>query len=110
MQGETNFYERVYELVRQIPEGRVTSYGAIARVLGSAGSARMVGYALRYSFAAVPPVPAHRVVNRMGLLSGKAAFGSATMMEQLLANEGIKVVDDKVLDFDKLFWEPNDQR
>lgn len=106
MQAEKNFYERVYELVRQIPEGRVTSYGAIARVLGSAGSARMVGYALRSSFSAQPPVPAHRVVNRVGLLSGKAAFGSPTMMEQLLENEGVKVEDDKVLNFDKLFWEP----
>lgn len=110
MQEEKNFYERVYELVRQIPEGRVTSYGAVARFLGSAGSARMVGYALRSSFSTVPPVPAHRVVNRIGLLSGKAAFGSATMMEQLLANEGVKVKDDKVMDFDKLFWEPNDER
>ena len=106
MQEEKNFYERVYELVRQIPEGRVTSYGAIARVLGSAGSARMVGYALRSSFSARPPVPAHRVVNRVGLLSGKAAFGSATMMKQLLENEGVKVEDDKVVDFDNLFWEP----
>lgn len=106
MQEEKNFYERVYELVRQIPEGRVTSYGAIARVLGSAGSARMVGYALRSSFSASPPVPAHRVVNRVGLLSGKAAFGSANMMEQLLRNEGVKVEDDKVVNFDKLFWEP----
>lgn len=106
MQEERNFFERVYELVRQIPEGRVTSYGAIARVLGSAGSARMVGYALRSSFSAQPPVPAHRVVNRVGLLSGKAAFGSPTMMEQLLENEGVRVEDDKVVDFDKLFWEP----
>lgn len=106
MQEERNFFERVYELVRQIPEGRVTSYGAIARVLGSAGSARMVGYALRASFSAKPPVPAHRVVNRTGLLSGKAAFGSPTMMEQLLENEGVKVEDDKVVNFDKLFWDP----
>lgn len=106
MPQEKNFYERVYDLVRQIPEGRVTSYGAIARVLGSAGSARMVGYALKSSFSAIPPVPAHRVVNRVGLLSGKAAFGSATMMEQLLDNEGIKVEEDKVVNFDQLFWEP----
>lgn len=109
MRKENNFYERVYELVRQIPEGRVTSYGAIARVLGSAGSARMVGYALRHSFSAVPPVPAHRVVNRAGLLSGKAAFGSDSMMEQLLTNEGVEVADDKVINFDKLFWEPADE-
>lgn len=106
MQEERNFFERVYELVRQIPEGRVTSYGAIARVLGSTGSARMVGYALRSSFSAQPPVPAHRVVNRVGLLSGKAAFGAPTMMEQLLENEGVRVEDDKVVNFDELFWEP----
>ncbi len=106
MKEEKNFYDRVYELVRQIPEGRVTSYGAIARVLGSTGSARMVGYALRASFSANPPVPAHRVVNRIGLLSGKAAFGSETMMEQLLVNEGVKVEDDKIVNFEKLFWEP----
>jgi methylated-DNA-protein-cysteine methyltransferase-like protein len=106
MHEEKNFYERVYDLVRQIPEGRVTSYGAIARVLGSAGSARMVGYALRSSFSATPPVPAHRVVNRIGLLTGKSAFGSATMMEQLLENEGVKVENDKVLDFGQLFWSP----
>ncbi len=110
MLEEKNFYERVYDLVRQIPEGRVTSYGAIARVLGSAGSARMVGYALRSSFAATPPVPAHRVVNRIGLLTGKAAFGSATMMEQLLENEGIKVENDKVLNFSQLFWDPEYER
>lgn len=107
MHKENNFYERVYDLVRQIPEGRVTSYGAVARVLGSTGSARMVGYALRHSFSATPPVPAHRVVNRVGLLSGKAAFGSPTMMEQLLENEGVKVEDDKVVNFDNLFWEPD---
>lgn len=106
MRQENNFYERVYKLVRQIPEGRVTSYGAIARVLGSTGSARMVGYALRHSFSAVPPVPAHRVVNRVGLLSGKTAFGSENMMEQLLTNEGIQVEEDKVVNFDILFWEP----
>jgi methylated-DNA-protein-cysteine methyltransferase-like protein len=110
MHEKKNFYERVYDLVRQVPEGRVTSYGAIARVLGSAGSARMVGYALRSSFSATPPVPAHRVVNRIGLLTGKAAFGSATMMEQLLENEGVKVENDKVLNFSQLFWEPEYER
>jgi methylated-DNA-protein-cysteine methyltransferase-like protein len=66
----------------------------------------MVGYALRSSFSAVPPVPAHRVVNRIGLLSGKSAFGSSTMMEQLLENEGVKIVNDQVINFDQLFWEP----
>lgn len=102
-----NFYERVYELVRLIPEGRVTSYGAIARALGTAGSARMVGYALRSSFSVTPPVPAHRVVNRLGILSGKAAFGSENMMQQLLENEGVEVNDDKVVNFDEIYWQPD---
>jgi len=101
-----NFFERVYGIVRQIPEGRVTSYGAIARVLGAGGSSRMVGYAMRAAGGAYPPVPAHRVVNRVGLLTGKRAFGSPTMMAQLLENEGVVVVDDKVVDFDQVFWDP----
>ncbi|MEC3880816.1 MGMT family protein [Parapedobacter sp. 10938] len=101
-----NFFERVYGLVRQIPEGRVTSYGAIARALGAGGSSRMVGYAMRAAVGLHPPVPAHRVVNRVGLLSGKRAFGSPTMMAQLLANEGVEVADDKVVDFDRVFWDP----
>lgn len=101
-----NFFERVYGLVRQIPEGRVTSYGAIARALGAGGSSRMVGYAMRAAGGAHPPVPAHRVVNRTGLLTGKRAFGSATMMAQLLENEGVVVVDDKIVDFEQVFWDP----
>lgn len=108
MKEEKNFFERVYEVVRKIPEGRVTSYGAIARTLGAAGSARMVGYALRSSHSATPTVPAHRVVNRIGLLSGKAAFGSPTMMEQLLHNEGVHVEDDQVIEFEHLFWNPQE--
>lgn len=103
------FYERVYAIVREIPEGRVTSYGAIARALGTAGSSRMVGYALRASQGVYPPIPAHRVVNRIGLLTGKAAFGSPTMMEQLLENESVSVEDDRVVDFKKLFWEPENE-
>ena len=104
---ETNtFYDRVYELVRKIPEGRVTSYGAIARALGTAGSSRMVGYALRASQGIYPPIPAHRVVNRIGMLTGKAAFGSPTMMQQLLENESVIVEGDQVVCFKKLFWEP----
>lgn len=102
-----NFFKRVYEIVRQIPEGRVTSYGAIARALGSAGSSRMVGYALRAASSAYPPVPAHRVVNRAGMLTGKTAFGSPVLMQQLLENEGVRIVDDRVVDFDSIFWEPN---
>lgn len=105
MKGD-NFFELVYGVVRQIPEGRVTSYGAIARALGAGGSSRMVGYAMRAAGSAYPPVPAHRVVNRVGLLTGKRAFGSPTMMAQLLANEGVAVVDDKVVDFEQVFWDP----
>lgn len=84
----------------------MTSYGAIARALGTAASSRMVGYALRASQGVYPPIPAHRVVNRIGLLTGKAAFGSPTMMEQLLENEGVTIQDDRIVDFKKLFWEP----
>ncbi len=101
-----NFFERVYGIVRQIPEGRVTSYGAIARALGAGGSSRMVGYAMRAAGGIYPPVPAHRVVNRVGLLTGKRAFGSPTMMAQLLANEGVEVDDDRVVHFDRVFWDP----
>ncbi|MGK6352040.1 MGMT family protein [Parapedobacter sp. DT-150] len=101
-----NFFERVYQLVRQIPEGRVTSYGAIARALGTAGSSRMVGYAMRAAHTAYPPIPAHRVVNRAGVLSGKRAFGSPTLMQQLLENEGVEVRDDQVVDFERVFWDP----
>ena len=101
-----NFFERVYGIVRQIPEGRVTSYGAIARALGAGGSSRMVGYAMRAAGGVHPPVPAHRVVNRVGLLTGKRAFGSPTMMAQLLGNEGVAVVDDKVVEFERVFWNP----
>lgn len=101
-----NFFERVYGIVRQIPEGRVTSYGAVARALGAGGSSRMVGYAMRAAGGAHPPVPAHRVVNRVGLLTGKRAFGSPTMMEQMLENEGIVIVDDRIVDFERVFWDP----
>lgn len=103
---DVNFFEQVYQVVRQIPAGRVTSYGAIARALGSAGSSRMVGWAMRAAHTARPPIPAHRVVNRVGLLSGKLAFGSPTLMQQLLENEGVNVVDDRVVDFAAVFWDP----
>ncbi|WP_257658400.1 MGMT family protein [Parapedobacter lycopersici] len=106
MQQDDNFFEQVYQVVRQIPEGRVTSYGAIARALGTAGSSRMVGYAMRAAHRANPPIPAHRVVNRIGVLSGKMAFGSPTLMQQLLENEGITIVDDQVTDFSRVFWDP----
>jgi methylated-DNA-protein-cysteine methyltransferase-like protein len=101
-----DFYEQVYDLVRQIPVGRVTSYGAIARYLGSASSSRMVGWAMNLSHHQQVYVPAHRVVNRNGLLTGKIHFRSPDEMQELLENEGIKIEDDCVTDFDKLYWDP----
>lgn len=102
----TTFYEQVYEIARLIPKGRVTSYGAIAKSLGAAKSSRMVGHAMLYSGTAHPPVPAHRVVNSSGLLTGKFHFKPPELMEQLLAKEGIQVKNDKVVDFKKVFWDP----
>lgn len=105
MQKDENFFQRVYAVVRQIPEGKVTSYGAIAKALGAARSARMVGWAMNASHQ-LEDVPAHRVVNRNGLLSGKHHFQGTNLMQQLLENEGIKVVDNQIVDFEKHFWEP----
>ncbi|MDA0196946.1 MAG: MGMT family protein [Bacteroidetes bacterium] len=102
--SRTNFFKDVYEVVKLIPKGRVTSYGAVAEYLGSKGSARMVGWAM-HGAAKIGGVPAHRVVNSKGLLTGKIHFGG-NRMEQLLKAEGIKVVDDKILDFDSVFWNP----
>ena len=102
-----NFFERVYEIVRQIPEGKVTSYGAIAKALGTARSARMVGWAMNASHT-IDDVPAHRVVNRKGLLSGKHHFDGTNLMQQLLENEGVEVVDNQIVDFEKHFWKPED--
>lgn len=102
---EPNFFERVYDIVRQIPEGKVTSYGAIAKALGTAQSARMVGWAMNASHYK-EDIPAHRVVNRNGLLSGKHRFNGTTLMQQLLENEGVKVVDNQIIDFEKHFWFP----
>jgi methylated-DNA-protein-cysteine methyltransferase-like protein len=104
--SSSDFYEKVYEVVRQVPYGRVTSYGAIARYLGAARSSRMVGYAMNMSHT--KDVPAHRVVNRMGMLTGKHHFPGINLMQQLLENEGIAVVDDQVRDFDRLFWDPSE--
>lgn len=104
--SSTDFYEKVYEVVRQVPYGRVTSYGAIARYLGAARSSRMVGYAMNMSHS--KDVPAHRVVNRLGVLTGKHHFPGVHLMQQLLENEGIEVVDDQVKDFDRLFWDPSE--
>lgn len=103
---DPSFFERVYELVCLIPHGRVTSYGAIAGYLGSRGSARMVGWAMNASHAAKENIPAHRVVNRKGLLTGKHHFGAPNLMQQLLESEGIEVVDDQIVDFEKYFWDP----
>jgi len=103
---DESFFELVFEVTRQIPKGRVTSYGAIAAALGTKMSARMVGWAMNASHLVRPKIPAHRVVNRNGMLSGKMHFDYAEKMQELLEKEGVKVVDDKVIDFDKRFWDP----
>lgn len=102
-----NFYDQVYAVVRLIPKGRVTSYGAIAKYLGSARSSRMVGWAMNNAHSVCPKVPAQRVVNRTGLLTGKHHFGTPTRMQELLEAEGVKVKEDKVVDFSRLFWDPS---
>lgn len=101
-----SFFEDVYDVVRQIPKGRVTSYGAIANYLGTKLSARMVGWAMNASSVAKPKVPAQRVVNRNGMLSGKHHFETPTLMEELLKKEKIEVKNDMVVNFEKLFWDP----
>ncbi len=103
---DENFFELVFEVVRQVPKGRVTSYGAIAACLGTKSSARMVGWAMNGAHRVRPKVPAHRVVNRNGLLTGKHHFSPPGLMEELLNKEGIIVKNDQVLDFRKLFWDP----
>ena len=100
-----NFFERVYAIARQIPYGRVTSYGAIAKCLGTARSARMVGWAMNASNNH-DDVPAHRVVNRKGLLTGKHHFEGTNLMQQLLESEGVEIVDNQIVDLEKYFWEP----
>tara|TARA_R110002049_G_scaffold302496_4_gene495445 strand:- start:1832 stop:2167 length:336 start_codon:yes stop_codon:yes gene_type:complete len=100
-----NFFEKVYAVASQIPYGRVTSYGAIAKYLGAARSARMVGWAMNASHLK-EDIPAHRVVNRKGLLTGKHHFDGTNLMQQLLENEGITVIDNQIQDLDKLFWDP----
>lgn len=101
-----SFFSRVYDVVRLIPYGRVSSYGAIAGYLGSKGSARMVGWAMNASHSASENVPAHRVVNRKGMLTGKHHFGAPAIMQQLLESEGVQVQDDRVVEFEKLLWDP----
>tara|TARA_R110002049_G_scaffold94980_1_gene233408 strand:- start:506 stop:1003 length:498 start_codon:yes stop_codon:yes gene_type:complete len=100
-----NFFEKVYAVARLIPFGRVTSYGAIAKYLGTARSARMVGWAMNGAHK-IGDIPAHRVVNRKGLLTGKHHFEGTNLMQQLLENEGIKVVDNQIVDFENHFWDP----
>ena len=102
-----DFFKNVYDVARLIPEGRVTSYGAIAKYLGAARSARMVGWAMNGAHSQVEPVPAHRVVNRQGLLTGKGHFPTPFAMQEALEAEGVKVEDDQVCDFKKLFWDPS---
>jgi methylated-DNA-protein-cysteine methyltransferase related protein len=103
---DDSFYEKVYEVVRLVPRGRVTSYGAIAKYLGAARSSRPVGWAMNVCHDVIPPVPAHRVVNRLGVLSGKAHFASPEVMENLLRAEGVEILGDCVQSFDKIFWDP----
>ncbi len=109
MPTRDNFFQRVYEVVKQIPYGRITTYGAIAAYLGSKGSARMVGWALNSTKYNLDKIPAHRVVNRQGLLTGKRHFGGSDTMKELLESEGIKINNDKIAEFNKLFWEPTPQ-
>lgn len=100
-----NFFQKVYEVAKLIPYGRVTSYGAIAKYLGAARSARMVGWAMNGA-GSMEDVPAHRVVNKIGLLTGKHHFDGTNLMQQLLESEGIKIVDNQIVDFEKHFWDP----
>lgn len=106
---QNSFFEDVYQIVRLVPKGRVTTYGAIAKYLGTAGSSRMVGWAMNGSHRQKPPVPAQRVVNRNGLLTGKHHFGSPHLMQQLLESEGVNVSDDQVTHFKELFWDPSQE-
>lgn len=104
---QQSFFEDVWDVVRQIPPGRVTTYGAIAKYLGTKMSARMVGWAMNGAHQVQPPVPAQRVVNRMGMLSGKAHFNPPSSMQEALEKEGIMVKDDIIQHFDKHFWDPS---
>ena len=104
---ERNFFEDVFDVVRLIPKGRVTNYGSIAKYLGSGLSSRMVGWAMNASHGVKPKVPAQRVVNRNGLLTGKFHFKTPTTMQELLEKEGVNVKNDKVVNFKEVFWDPN---
>ncbi|MBX2979763.1 MAG: MGMT family protein [Flavobacteriales bacterium] len=104
--GRRDFFADVMDVVRQIPKGRVTSYGAIAKYLGAARSSRIVGFCMNNAHGVKPKVPAHRVVNRIGMLTGKHHFATPTAMEELLAREGVQVKNDQVVDFPGRFWNP----
>ena len=104
-----SFFDDVYAVVRQIPKGRVSTYGAVANYLGTKLSARMVGWAMNAAHAQKPKVPAHRVVNRNGMLTGRHHFATSTLMEELLLKEKIKVKEDTVVDFEKYFWDPSEE-
>jgi methylated-DNA-protein-cysteine methyltransferase-like protein len=106
---ERNFFEDVFEVVRLIPKGRVTNYGSIAKYLGTGLSSRMVGWAMNASHNVKPKVPAQRVVNRNGLLTGKFHFKTPTTMQELLEKEGVKIKNDKVVNFKEIFWDPNEE-
>lgn len=108
MESSTGFFQKVYEIVRQIPHGKVTSYGAIAEYLGSRGSARMVGWAMNGSKNFPKNLPAHRVVNRNGLLTGKRHFGGTEVMKQLLESEGLIIENDQIINFKEKFWTPGE--
>lgn len=105
MKSEASFFENVWDVVRLVPKGRVTTYGAIARYLGTGMSARMVGWAMNAAHS-LPDVPAQRVVNRNGMLSGKMHFATPTRMQELLEQDGVEVKEDTVVNFEKLFWDP----
>ncbi len=103
---EAGFFDRVYEVVKLIPYGRVTSYGAIAKAIGSPQAGRMVGWAMNNSFSGGQFLPAHRVVNRQGMLTGKMHFGGPDVMKELLESEGIQVAEDRIVNFEQVFWNP----
>ncbi len=107
--NKESIYDIIYQVVRMVPKGRITTYGAVATAIGVKSGARMVGYAMNACQGMKPKVPAHRVVNRIGMLSGKHHFATPTTMEELLKKEGVKVKNDQVVNFDELFWDPSEQ-
>lgn len=109
MNRNEGFFQRVYEVVLLIPRGRVTTYGAIARYLGSPGAARMVGWAMNQSHTFPEYVPAHRVVNRKGLLTGKHHFEGSMLMQEMLENEGARISENRILNMEDMFWDPVDE-